>query len=499
MKKNLPTLISAALKVSWKEFKANGFPILVALILSVIFACTSLIIVNYYTIKTLSALRAFINGESQYSKAQKDGSRNLVLYLHQHDEHFYNAYAKNLKINISDSLALKGLFEGRKRDILLDNFIKGNNNIDDADDMIWLLRNFSEVSFLKKCIAYWRDANHQIEKMDLKAQVMRQRILKGSYPPAQALADSRVINNWDNSLTQLESGFSDTLEFASRSIRQKLLIVDFTMIFLIVGATGIYSAIMIRRLFLSAKALASKNQILLETNTELDRFVYSASHDLRAPITSLKGLLQIIKEEDDVKQIRQYLEFMDQSLNQQDDFIREIINYSRNKRTNVTVEKVSLSKLIEATIKQHIFSDDLSDIDFVKELAADEVYSDPLRLKIILNNLISNAIKFSDPDKYRQKISIRCHIHDNTLRIDVEDNGIGVLPDHTQKIFDMFYVTLHARRGSGLGLYITRETVNKLGGTIELTSEAGKGSCFSIFIPLTINQKKELAVVRSLV
>jgi len=494
LKNKISTIISNKAKVNWKTIKSNGFPILLALILSVIFSCTSLIIVNYYTIKTLSALRAFINGESQYSKAQKDGSRNLLLYLNQHNEHFYTFYSENIKINSRESLALNGLFKSRPQWQLMDNFITGNNNIEDADDMNWLLKNFSEVSFFKKCIFYWRDANNIIRIMDVRATGIRLKILKGTYTSYQAIADSEDINNWDNALTKIESGFSDTLENASRSIRQKLLICDFTMILLIVGFTGAYSAITVKRLFFSAKALATKNQYLIDTNAELDRFVYSASHDLRAPITSLKGLVQIIKEEDDLQQIRYYLEYMDRSLDQQDDFIREIINYSRNKRTNLTLEQLDLSKLIDSTINQHYYMSNLNEIKFFKDLSVETIYSDPLRLKIILNNLVSNAIKFSDPLKFEQKISIYCKVADQMLKIQVEDNGIGIQPHQKDKIFDMFYVTLHENRGSGLGLYITKETVSKLGGRIEVSSEVGEGSCFTLYIPVAMKLKQNEAL-----
>lgn len=494
MKNKISTFISSTAKVNWKAIKSNGFPILLALILLVIVSCTSLIIVNYYTIKTLSALRAFINGESQYSKAQKDGSRNLLLYLNQRDESFYHYYSENIKINIGDSLALNGFFQGRPLAQLTDNFIIGNNNIEDADDMIWLLKNFSGVSFFKKCIYHWRDANNMIRVMDIRASSIRQQVLKGNYTSQQAIADSKDINNWDNSLTKIESEFSDTLEHASRSIRQNLLICDFTMIFLIVGFTGAYSAITVKRLFFSAQALATKNQYLIDTNAELDRFVYSASHDLRAPITSLKGLVQIIKEEDDLQQIRHYLEYMDRSLNQQDEFIREIINYSRNKRTDLTLEKLKLSKLIDSTINQHYYMSNLNEIEFFKDLSVDTIYSDPLRLKIIFNNLVSNAIKFSDPSKFQQKISISCHVTDQMLKIEVEDNGIGIQPHQKDKIFDMFYVTLHENRGSGLGLYITKETVSKLGGRIEVASEVGEGSCFTLYIPLAMKLKQNEAL-----
>ena len=226
-----------------------------------------------------------------------------------------------------------------------------------------------------------------------------------------------------------------------------------------------------------------KNQSLTDTNFELDRFVYSASHDLRAPLTSLQGLLKIIKDENDLNVIRKYHELMERSLQQQDDFIREIINYSRNKRTDLNLEIFSISNLIDTAIKQQQVLLYDEKITFKVDSYMGDICSDPLRLTIILNNLLSNAVKFRDESKYDHTIKIRCAIEKNLLKLIVEDNGIGIQEKYKQKIFDMFFVTLHSKRGSGLGLYITRETLTKLGGTITVSSSP-LGSCFSVSIPL---------------
>lgn len=479
--------VKSTLPVNWgirlKDLKSEGYLTILLFGILVLFACSSLIIVNYYTIKSLSAIRAFINGESHYSKAQNDGSRNLLLYMSERDEKFYQVYKQNLNISIGDSLALKGLYAGLGRDEIIGNFIKGRNDPADADDMIWLLTNFREVSYFKKCLGYWSRANNKIRVLDLKVNGIRFRIQQGTYTREELVADSKMINDYDNSISELYTVFSETLELASRSVRKLLIICDFTMIFLIVGLIGAYSAITIRRLLVSAKALAKKNQTLIDTNAELDRFVYSASHELRTPITSLKGLVNIIKEEGDLLKIRHYLDFIDQSLKQQDAIIREIINYSRNKRTNLVVQELLLSDLIDSAINEFNYLSPVT-IEYTKELLIDKIESDLVRLKIILNNLLSNAMKFIDPDKSRHTVHICSKLIDKQLEIKIQDNGIGIHPDFKEKIFDMFYVTLHPNRGSGLGLYITKETVIKLGGSIAFVSESGKGTCFTICIPV---------------
>lgn len=469
--------------LSPKNFGSTRFTVLIILLLLVILSCSSLMAINFYTVKTMSAVRSFINGESVFSKAQKDGSRHLQLYLSDRNEADYKFYIKNLSIEVNDSLALHG-FLSPDNEPIVQHFIGGRNNASDSRDMVWLVRNFKDVSFLQHIFIYWRGANSLVAAMHIRAIQAHNQILAGTYTLEKQQTDISDINIWDDGLTWMEQHFSDTLDEASRVIRQYLLTAEFAMILLILGLNCVYSVITIRKLFTSSKVLELKNQSLTDTNLELDRFVYSASHDLRAPITSLKGLLKVIKDEDELSVIREYHAHMETSLNQQDEFIKEIINYSRNKRTDLNVEVFSITKLIEASIRQHAFMLDNEKIDFRVESYAGDICSDSLRLTIILNNLLSNAVKFRDESKPEHIIIIRCAIEKNNLKLEVQDNGIGIQEKYMPKIFDMFFVTLHSKRGSGLGLYITRETLTKLGGTVSVVSEAGVGSCFAVSIPL---------------
>jgi signal transduction histidine kinase len=232
------------------------------------------------------------------------------------------------------------------------------------------------------------------------------------------------------------------------------------------------------------KRLQEKNRALILTNEELDKFVYSASHDLRSPIISLRGLVEIAQDEKNPVQLQSYFKMMDQSLSQQDIFLRELIDFSRNKRATVTTKDVDLVKLVDDVVEQHSFIDEAKDIDIHKEIRSKKLIMDELRLKIILNNLLSNAIKYSDPKKELRKIFIRSHQNNGTLILQVQDNGLGIKKEDHGRIFEMFFVTGDQSKGSGLGLYITLETVQKLNGKIELDSEPGVGTTFTISVPL---------------
>jgi signal transduction histidine kinase len=112
-----------------------------------------------------------------------------------------------------------------------------------------------------------------------------------------------------------------------------------------------------------------------------------------------------------------------------------------------------------------------------------EFYSDSLNIKTIVSNLVSNAIKFQDPNKKENKIDIEIDTDISTVKINIKDNGVGIPESSKEKIFDMFYRSTYSGKGSGLGLYIVKETVDKLGGKITFDSEENKGTVFSVVVP----------------
>jgi signal transduction histidine kinase len=114
----------------------------------------------------------------------------------------------------------------------------------------------------------------------------------------------------------------------------------------------------------------------------------------------------------------------------------------------------------------------------------DNVYTDMLRIKMIISNLISNAIKYSDGRKPQMTISIKTMEFQNNIVIEVADNGIGIDKKHLEKIYDMFFVGTNTSNGSGLGLYILKQNVEKLNGRVEVQSEIHVGTKFTVFIPM---------------
>ena len=225
------------------------------------------------------------------------------------------------------------------------------------------------------------------------------------------------------------------------------------------------------------------NKELSKRNTELDNFVYSVSHDLRAPIASVLGLINLAKKDKDTSMKDMYLEMIHKSAMQQDDFIKEILDQSRNSRLEVKREEILFEPLIDETFSQLKFATSTGkSVEKVINIHQEEpFYSDRWRLKVILNNIISNAIRYRNGKDPVIKVDIVINEHLATLSI--QDNGKGIDNDHLPNIYKMFYRATDDGAGSGLGLYIVKEAIDKLNGQIQIESEVGKGTLVKLAIP----------------
>ncbi|MBI1770595.1 MAG: GHKL domain-containing protein [Bacteroidetes bacterium] len=230
--------------------------------------------------------------------------------------------------------------------------------------------------------------------------------------------------------------------------------------------------------------LQQKNNELGQTNSELDRFVYSVSHDLSAPLKSIRGLVNVSRMDKEIAQ-ENYLNRIESSVQKLEAFISEILDYSRNNRLWQKPEVVNLKELCNDLIDNLKYIDGFQNIRIELGHFEQNIFmTDKSRLKIILNNLLSNAIKFhrkSGEDLFI-KVSSRVKLH--SIIIKVEDNGQGIRTEFQDRIFEMFFRASETEKGSGLGLYIAKEAAEKIGGKIQVSSEHGKGSTFALEIPV---------------
>lgn len=233
------------------------------------------------------------------------------------------------------------------------------------------------------------------------------------------------------------------------------------------------------------EALRASHEELRKKNEELDRFVYSVSHDLRAPLTSILGLTELSRMETSLDEVHMHVEMIQSSVHKLDAFIRDILDYSKNSRLELMVDAIDFKAMLEGiTDNLRFINADTRPVEITYVVSeGPPFYSDRYRLGVVLNNLISNAIKYSNPQQLHPYVRIRVAFREGAADILVEDNGIGVAPEFQEKIFAMFFRASSASVGSGLGLYIVRETLAKLGGSISVESAPGVGTSFRLEIP----------------
>lgn len=233
--------------------------------------------------------------------------------------------------------------------------------------------------------------------------------------------------------------------------------------------------------------LQHQNSELERINSELERFVYNVTHDLKSPLSNLQGLMNLIETEKDVSKLPPMFGVMSNSIQKMSEFIEELLAYSRNANADFTTEEIDLKLFFSGVIEEHRFMEGASDIDFKMNIPSSLIIrTDANRLRIVINNLVSNAIKYHDLSKEKPFVKIHGRIKKNEVIIQVEDNGLGISKADQKKIFNMFFrITSYEKKasGTGVGLYILKETLNKLGGEIAVQSSKGKGTTFTISLP----------------
>ncbi|ASZ10923.1 hybrid sensor histidine kinase/response regulator [Chitinophaga pendula] len=236
-------------------------------------------------------------------------------------------------------------------------------------------------------------------------------------------------------------------------------------------------------IFTARKQLKEKIEELEKTNDELNRFIYSTSHDLRSPLMSVLGIINLTRLDNSVTDPNGYLDMIESCILKLDGFIQKIIEYYRNSRLEVEYEKIDFSLLLQDCI--NAFKHQNTAIEFHTQVDQSfDFKGDTFRISVILNNLISNAVKYQKPDEAHPRVNLLVKVEPHKASIIIADNGIGILSEHLNNIFKMFFRSKNNNKpGSGIGLYIVKEALNKIGGTINVESKYGEGTQFEITIP----------------
>lgn len=227
--------------------------------------------------------------------------------------------------------------------------------------------------------------------------------------------------------------------------------------------------------------LALANNELLIINHELDNFVYRSSHDLVAPLKSIKGLIQVAKMDSPSENQVEYLDMMNRSVAKLEEFIKSIMDYSINSKRPLEIVDVKIGPIICEIMEDVQYYNNVDKVKIIQEFDPELcLRSDPKRLKIIFSNLIINSIKYHNYNQPNPFVKICTQTKEGTIRFEIVDNGIGIDEQHQERIFEMFYRASDSGEGSGLGLYIVKDTVEMIGGKISLSSTVGRGTTFIV-------------------
>jgi signal transduction histidine kinase len=216
---------------------------------------------------------------------------------------------------------------------------------------------------------------------------------------------------------------------------------------------------------------------------QLEAFVYSIAHDLRGPLRAMQGLSQALVEEhgkglDETG--REYLQRISQSAQSMDRLITDLLSFSRISQQEMKLRRVSLESAVHIALSRHEQEIQEKNAHVKLFVPFPSVLAHEATLGQVLANLISNALKFVAPGVAPQ-IRIRAEEQAATVRLWVEDNGLGIPQEQQERIFQIFQ-RLHTTRypGTGIGLAIVKKGVERMQGRVGVESMAGKGSRFWI-------------------
>ena len=218
-------------------------------------------------------------------------------------------------------------------------------------------------------------------------------------------------------------------------------------------------------------------------NAELDNFVYKVSHDLRAPLSSVLGLAHLAAMPGNRDDLGDYVRLMGEKASQLDHFISDVLSHSKNLKMEILVDRVDIREIINKTFRDLNYLTGADQVKTNVSITGGDFFSDQWRVAEIFRNLISNAIKYRKVGQNGSELSVTADVHHDQSTIVVEDNGIGIETEHLPRIFEMFFRASNQSDGSGLGLYIVKNAIDKLGGSVTVESKPGNGTRFVIVLP----------------
>ena len=472
----------------------------VLILLVIIFiSCLSLIVINFYTIKILSGCRAYVNGESHYSKGQKDAIRHLTNYLYTGKKEQWEFFKTELEVPEGDAVARKALINNESDDIAKIGFKAGRNREEDFDDLIWLFKNFKEISFFKKAIKEWADADVLINQTNVIGHQIQNKIQNSNLTTSEQLFFLTKLSDISNKLTIKERKFSNLLGEGTHTIKVYLILANIFFVLIIFGCVSIYYLKMIRKILFSKQKIKENNLQLQTTILDLEKtkenlfkeisqqkkIIGTISHDIKSPlkyIVLIGNYLCSETKKDKNSISHKYASSILKSSSQLYEFTRILVEYSNIYMEEKIHEKKNYSfyNLVNKKVdlfKEIAHSKNLKIINKIDKKMS--CHANNNILSIIIHNLLDNAIKNTNEGQ----IVINASSNEEKMTFWIQDSGIGMDNNLIEYYTNRFRNKESEKlilNNFGVGLHFVLELLIILDGNITFSSVANGGTIVTI-------------------
>ncbi len=462
-------------------------------IIIVLLSCTMLIVVNYFTIKTLSATRAYVNGESHYSKGHNIATRNLIYYLITSKEEYWMKFESNLNIPLGDAKARIAMTANASDAIAIEGFTQGKNDPADIGDLIWLFKNFKKLPFFEKAINEWKKGDELNVELYLAGRFIKEKIKNKKLTYDQKLQLLEELDLINTKITINQDAFSNSFGDGTRAIKNYLLIVNTFFIFIIIGAVSYYYGSTIKKLTIARNKLKSQKEKLQSTIADLEKtkinlsteiiqnkkIIGTISHDIRSPLKYIQVIAKHLTTIIDKNEIaHKYITSIHKSSYQLCEFTKTLVEYSKIYIADKKREQKSYSLFELVENKKVIFEEIAQNYNTkIINTTAQDTFSNINKriVAIIIHNLLDNAVK----NTINGTIEIGALKDNQKTSYYVKDSGSGM----GQDIID-YYTNLFNNRDPeklilsayGIGLHLVLELVAMLNGKISFTKGDEEGT-----------------------
>jgi len=474
---------------------------IIILLVITFLSCSALIFINCFTIKILSGSRAYVNGESHYSKGQKDAVRHLITYLYTEDPLQWQLYQTELSVPKGDGSARIALMSNKDDTVIKKGFRAGRNHEKDLNDLIWVFKNFKSVPFFQKAIGEWEKGDMLISKIDAIGNEIDKEIKNGNLTVASRNLFLNKLSDVSDKLTINEQNFSNTLGAGNREIKNYLIYTNIFFVLVIFGCVSWYYITMIKKLLYSKLELKDSNQHLqtiiqdLE-NTKIDlsreitqqkKIIGTISHDIKSPLKYIvligNYLCQETKKSNNDR-LHKYASSILKSSTQLYDFTKVLIEYSDIYIEEKVLEKVDYPFYDLVQTKIELFTEIAhnNNTNLHNNVSKHIISQFNYRLiSIIVHNLLDNAIK----NTTNGEIEIGAKSDEDKFVFWIKDTGTGM----QQHLID-YYIDLFQSKESeklilnnfGIGLHFVLELLIVLKGNISFSSKENAGTTVTIEI-----------------